>query len=48
MALDLNWDVGDFEIWIHQAYFYRAYGVEFHRADIEDMLRPGWRSGAAC
>lgn len=47
MALNQNWDVGDFETWIDRAYVYRAYGVEFLRADIEDVLRPGWWSGGS-
>jgi hypothetical protein len=37
-ALTQNWTTGDFETWIDQRVYCRAYGVEFRRPDIEAML----------
>lgn len=36
-ALTQNWEAGDFETWIDERYHWRAYGVEFLRADIEKI-----------
>jgi hypothetical protein len=37
-ALKQNWATGDFETWTDHQVHYRAYGVDFLRADIEAML----------
>ena len=37
-ALKQNWTSGDFSTWIDQLWHWNAYGVAFHRADIEGML----------
>jgi hypothetical protein len=37
-ALESNWDTGDFSTWIDQTYEWKAFGVQFAKADIEAML----------
>lgn len=39
-ALEQNWATGDFETWINKSYHWRAYGVEFFKADIVKLLPP--------
>jgi hypothetical protein len=36
-ALDQNWDLGDFETWLDREVRIRAFGVRFHREDVELM-----------
>ncbi len=36
-ALEANWSTGDFSTWIDSTWHCRAYGVQFLRADIEEM-----------
>ena len=45
-ALTQNWATGDFETWIDHRVHCLAYGVEFLRADIEEMV-PGKARGRA-
>ena len=37
-ALSQNWTVGDFETWIEHKTHLRAFGVSFHRGDIEKLI----------
>jgi hypothetical protein len=37
-ALEQNWGTGDFETWINNQIEMRAYGVQFSRADIEELV----------
>ncbi len=44
-ALTQNWELGDFETWIDRKMRVQAFGVRFHRADLDEML--GFASHAA-
>jgi hypothetical protein len=37
-ALTQNWAVGDFETWIEHKNHWRAFGVSFHRGDVEKLI----------
>lgn len=37
-ALNQNWVSGDFATWIDHEHHWRAYGVQFFRADVEDLV----------
>lgn len=39
-ALTQNWETGDFETWVDRRFHLQAFGVRFHREDIQRML-PG-------
>lgn len=38
-ALIQNWELGDFETWANQKVRYQAFGVRFHREDVDQMVR---------
>lgn len=37
-ALKQNWELGDFETWLKKTTRYQAFGVRFHREDVEKMV----------
>lgn len=37
-ALTQNWELGDFETWIKKTVQYQAFGVRFHREDVDRMV----------
>ncbi len=37
-ALNQNWNVGDFDTWVERSGHWRAYAVEFLKADIDKLL----------
>jgi hypothetical protein len=39
-ALTQNWETGDFETWVDRRFHLQAFGVRFHREDIQRMV-PG-------
>jgi hypothetical protein len=39
-ALTQNWQTGDFSTWFEQHDYWRAFGVQFLRSDIERMIPP--------
>jgi len=38
-ALEQNWELGDFETWIRNKVRIQAFGVRFHREDVEQVCR---------
>lgn len=39
-ALTQNWELGDFETWVDKKFHLQAFGVRFHRDDLDLMLGP--------
>lgn len=45
-ALKQNWKTGDFETWIAQRFHVQAFGVKFHRDDVQRMVPAAFQTSA--
>jgi hypothetical protein len=45
-ALTANWEIGDFETWIDRRLHCRAFGVQFHAGDLQEMIPEAFKSVA--